>query len=642
MDKMIICLRDIVSGPEYKIPLYQRNFSWTSEQITTLLRDIYDCIKSGKDKYYIGSLVVKPISNGIYEVIDGQQRLTVISLITSLLNYSCHLKLSYVSRQEVDSFFKMLYEQGVDKIIAFDAKNQLKNYRDAVLTIRGCVSDDESDDTPIINKMYNGVSFKDYFFNNVYLVQEVMPKETDVAKYFEIMNNRGKQLQHHEILKALMMSTFKDDISAQKDFAEVWDNCSQMDRRIQKIFKGERRKSLFGYKPGSEYSELYLDNVFISTTVHSAEKCSLKNILSENYQLDDTNYDSDVSDAKDDKENSIIDFPNFLMHVFKVYYSENYGGEGIPLNEKYLIDVYNELRNKGCFQKPEQVKEFCYNLLKSRVLFDRYIVKVTENGNDEDDVRWTLRKPIEEVYDGGNKKRLYFTPTFSESDPNYEQIKMALEMLQVSFRTRTYKNYLFQLLSWLNENCPSSPSLEIQPTDYLKRIHTFILSYFEDKQFSDIAKQPLGEGMHHMLLNFIDYLYWCSSRKGQFFEDPLLDNEIKLVNKQFDFKYWNSVEHHYPRQRQIDFYNEEHVEKDEVNCIGNLFLISKSSNSSLGKMQPTDKAKSYIDDIKQFPSSRSIVYKMSLNGSWGKEQINSHKECIFMLLSYRNEILEMN
>ena len=43
----------------YTIPLYQRNFAWREEQITRLLRDVYDSFRKDKDgKYFIGSLVV--------------------------------------------------------------------------------------------------------------------------------------------------------------------------------------------------------------------------------------------------------------------------------------------------------------------------------------------------------------------------------------------------------------------------------------------------------------------------------------------------------------------------------------------------------------------------------------------------------
>ena len=64
----------------YKIPRYQRNFAWSEKEVLELLLDIYNQYKNNRSNYYIGSLVVFKNEN-VYEVIDGQQRLTVITLI---------------------------------------------------------------------------------------------------------------------------------------------------------------------------------------------------------------------------------------------------------------------------------------------------------------------------------------------------------------------------------------------------------------------------------------------------------------------------------------------------------------------------------------------------------------------------------
>lgn len=54
------------------------------------------------------------------------------------------------------------------------------------------------------------------------------------------MNNRGEQLQEHEILKALLTSEIKEpdgihyDIEKQKEFSLIWDACSQIDEPIQR------------------------------------------------------------------------------------------------------------------------------------------------------------------------------------------------------------------------------------------------------------------------------------------------------------------------------------------------------------------------------------------------------------------------
>lgn len=62
-----------------------------------------------------------------------------------------------------------------------------------------------------------------------------VPENTDLNRYFEIMNARGEQLEQHDILKATLMSYLSDD--AEKClFAKIWDACSDMTGYVQMHF----------------------------------------------------------------------------------------------------------------------------------------------------------------------------------------------------------------------------------------------------------------------------------------------------------------------------------------------------------------------------------------------------------------------
>ena len=72
----------------FEIPVYQRNYDWTTENCKQLLEDIAASVKSGLRSYFIGSVVhiqeKGPVSvTGLNKIviIDGQQRLTTVSLI---------------------------------------------------------------------------------------------------------------------------------------------------------------------------------------------------------------------------------------------------------------------------------------------------------------------------------------------------------------------------------------------------------------------------------------------------------------------------------------------------------------------------------------------------------------------------------
>ena len=97
--------RQLLDGTQrYLIPMYQRNYAWGPSQIEQLIIDILDAQQSGNNKtYYLGTLVVfeKPkeaTSKQVFEVIDGQQRFTTLTLlIIYLKKYFDSIQDSYMS-----------------------------------------------------------------------------------------------------------------------------------------------------------------------------------------------------------------------------------------------------------------------------------------------------------------------------------------------------------------------------------------------------------------------------------------------------------------------------------------------------------------------------------------------------------------
>lgn len=70
------------NGLTYRIPRFQRDYSWSEEEWEDLWADIQNTLPAdGEPAHYMGYLVLQTADNRIYEVIDGQQRLTTISLI---------------------------------------------------------------------------------------------------------------------------------------------------------------------------------------------------------------------------------------------------------------------------------------------------------------------------------------------------------------------------------------------------------------------------------------------------------------------------------------------------------------------------------------------------------------------------------
>lgn len=128
------------------IPSYQRGYRWREKEVTDLLSDISEFtpkeIDNTDDKtwYCLQPIVVKENSQGQYEVIDGQQRLTTIYLILHYLNqrYSLEFRqklfeLEYQTRADLHSFLAELQtdeirEDNIDYFFISSAYNTIRNW----------------------------------------------------------------------------------------------------------------------------------------------------------------------------------------------------------------------------------------------------------------------------------------------------------------------------------------------------------------------------------------------------------------------------------------------------------------------------------------------------------------------------------
>ena len=631
-DQLGMTLSDIFSN-RYVVPLYQRNFAWRTDEIQQLLQDIWDSWqKSNTGNYYIGSLVVMKRHNGDYEVIDGQQRLTVISLIAVLMGKLTRPMLLYDSRPEVQDFFELLCRDSGKPDAAYTLASPSLFYLKEACDFIRTASVEKADRTADGKVSYSNVAFlktagiAEYFMNHVVLVRNEIPEDTDVAAYFEIMNNRGEQLQKHEIVKAQMMANIADK-RQRYEFAKIWDACSQMDIPIQRLFSGEDRNKYFG----DNYDNFCFQAQAVQAVDNGCEmdKCpSLKEILeSDSEQIrqgDEISHDTnDTMETEIYTYGSIIDFPNFLMHVLRLYLSKKGQNEvDVPLNEKELLNEYKK------YQNDIDPIDFVGRLLFCRTAFDRFIVKTVADAEDlEDGRKWVLIKP--KKYNASNWK---FISSFDDDKDKLIKDKLikALSMLQVTFRNRIYKTWLYDALHWLYMMCHESGILSLDAEQYLNFLHKWMWEYYKAQNF-DIRKTiPAGEipsrensysqgtSTSHFLLNFIDYLYYC--------RDKVSD---------FDFKYWNSIEHHLAQHKAVG------KAEQYVDCLGNLYLISRSANSRLSDRDVKEKVTFYKD--KKMGPNRQIIYAETAkaNYEWEGKQIAEHYNDIVDLLSKCRETLHV-
>ena len=492
--------------------------------------------------------------------------------------------LHYDSRPEVEAFFNTLYNSASCKDChkTYQSKDnpKIKRLIDALSIVS---------ETKIRNFEGKDMSFgdfplqvrrdiSDYLKHRVILIRVPLPTDTDVAAYFEIMNNRGEQLQPHEVIKALIMGDKRLSANQRSIFATIWDACSQMNVPIQRSLAMFRKDDRVGRLFGTNYDSLKIDLLEkYQADVKKESVKTIKDILADN-TIGAASLKSELNESR---YSSIIDFPNFLTHVFKLY------DNSVELNGDKLTGAYQKVISKL------YPMEFIGRLLTIRVMFDRYVVKVYAENEEDENLQWVMHRPYLT-----RENSLKFKNTFSENTDNddsesegdlQKRIVKQLSMLQVSFRNRKYKKWLFDYLDWLNSNY-SGKIESVTPESIVSFLDNWIENYFTTNiensyvgEDNENALYKKGVDTPHFLFNFIDYLYWLEKTEG--------NSRIRFIDevKDFRFRYYNSVEHH-----RAQSYSNDEVDAD---MIGNLCLISRRNNSSLNDKDPREKIRGDIDSF---------------------------------------------
>ena len=243
------------------------------------------------------------------------------------------------------------------------------------------------------------LNFVTYLNESVVILRVEVPKETDLNHYFEIMNNRGEQLEKHEVLKSQLISYLEniDDLeekeSAKILFSTIWDGCSQMERYIQYAFDKNYRSFIFGNTWNEflikDFDDL-MKKIKIDKTLNSETDTSLniKNDVSILSIVRDAKYANIVVDntgETPERFNSVINFQNFLLHCLLVLREDN----NFKLDDKKLISNFDFLKKQRIEEQIQFVKDYIFCVLKMKFLLDNYAIKREFINNSES---WSLKK----------------------------------------------------------------------------------------------------------------------------------------------------------------------------------------------------------------------------------------------------------
>ena len=310
----------------FRIPLYQRKYAWTSDEVIILLDDLKTFStkidNTSNEKYFIGNIVVEQKEDGLFDIIDGQQRFTTLFLIAKIIKRQ-YYELNYEIREEDDNFLKnFTYDENIE-IQYYGADNQFQDNIEAILKFQ---RDSNCD-------IENLLSF-------CKIALTILPDGIDIVKYFEVMNNRGKQLEKHQVLKAKLLEVISKDNSKSDNinYAKIWDYCSNMNVYIEdSIYYGNLKKN---EKDVEQKVRVHLTNFLKNNelipeyflTHENINFLTINDILDPNKEIDDTVRKEEFYVRKE--YGSIVKFPIFIMQVFKIFITK---GENKTILKKLMI-----------------------------------------------------------------------------------------------------------------------------------------------------------------------------------------------------------------------------------------------------------------------------------------------------------------
>lgn len=212
---------------ELTIPSYQRPYRWSKKSTNMLFQDTYQAFQDGLEEYRIGSVILHK-ENENYNIVDGQQRLTTLSILL------------YCLGDKNSKLLKQTYNPLSNQAIVI-------NYEILSNRIRE-LSKDELE------------KYKDYLLHHCTVVQIVTDNEQEAFQFFDSQNSRGKPLKPHDLLKSYHLREMNQvDETRKAQIINQWENIKEDD--LDELFKNYLYPLTHWYKgkSGLKYASNKID-----------------------------------------------------------------------------------------------------------------------------------------------------------------------------------------------------------------------------------------------------------------------------------------------------------------------------------------------------------------------------------------------
>jgi hypothetical protein len=205
-DELSISLVKDILAIELDIPSYQRAYRWKEKTAVILFNDIFEAYQNKNKEYRLGSVILHKSKDGQqYSIVDGQQRLTTISILLHVLGYKENTILDVKYKKESHEAIGRnlnIFKRKINEHFIDNTKEQISKKQE----------------------------FLDFVLYNCTFVKIVTDEEQEAFQFFDSQNNRGKTLDPHDLLKSYHLREMNNDPENIKiELVKKWESFKQTD-----------------------------------------------------------------------------------------------------------------------------------------------------------------------------------------------------------------------------------------------------------------------------------------------------------------------------------------------------------------------------------------------------------------------------
>lgn len=241
----------------YKVADFQRDYVWDEDDIEQLVNDVIESMNSSQENYFLGAIVLTNGGDGNYLIVDGQQRITTLTIFISALRFVLQssdkdratflekfITDKRMSKNTIEVSSRLCFgEPSADKTISNMAEGitnneELENVTDTARNIKSgfdyLVNYLSSNNLALDKLSY-------YLINNVVLLPYITNNMKQALTVFETLNSKGRSLTPIDLLKnALFSQEEESNWDALKEqwikFKNTLDSINESEKRFLKYY----------------------------------------------------------------------------------------------------------------------------------------------------------------------------------------------------------------------------------------------------------------------------------------------------------------------------------------------------------------------------------------------------------------------